>query len=213
LSEARDAVVEDISQYTIIGLIEDGVGLNQAVAEIRDLGVVGDDLTVVLKREDPDEPEPLPEGTRYIVVPEDSRGLGIVVGFAAAFVVIALFFAFTAPQIGLATFIFFIGLAAVLAVGAFTRVGIDPILIDMEVPGEESGVWNEEFEKGRVLVFASTADRKLLRPIWEAMRGQGADFYVVERRLEPQPVSGAALRRAGEERSEEREAEAAQGRT
>jgi hypothetical protein len=74
----------------------------------------------------------------------------------------------------------------------------------MGVPPEDSGVWNEEFEKGRVLLFANTTERRALRPIWEALRRQGADFYIVERRLEPQPVSGAVLHWAGEETSEER---------
>jgi hypothetical protein len=185
--------------YTVVGIMDDGAGLNQAVSDLREL-VIGDhDLTVVLKRENPEEPEPLPEGTRYIVVPDDSRGLEISIGFAAVFVVSGLLFAFTAPVIGMVTFVFFISLAAILAVGSFTRVGVDPILIEMEVPAEESGLWNDEFERGRILVFASTPERRILRPVWEALQRQGADFYIVERRLEPQPVSGAILRRAGEE--------------
>lgn len=183
--------------YTVVGVLEDGAGLNQAVREIRNLGVSSDDLTVLLKRADPAEPEPFPDGTRYIVIPDDLRGLEIPIGFAAVFVVSGLLFAFTAPVIGAVTFVFFIALAAVLAAGSFTRVGADPVLTEMEVPSEESGVWNDRFERGKVLLFAATAERRLVRPICEVLRGQSADFYVVDRWLEPQPVSGAMLRRAG----------------
>ena len=210
MSEARDDVVGQVPEYTVVGIVNDGTELNQVVSDLRELGVGGQDLTVVLKREDPDVPEPLPEGTRYIVVPDDHRGLVIPIGFAAIFAVTGLIFAFTIPGIGTLVFTFFIALAAILAAGAFTRVGVDPILIDMRVPAGDSELWNEEFEKGKVLVFASTADRNALRPIWEALRRQGADFYVIERRLRPRPVSGAVLRRAGEEgeESEERVADA-----
>jgi hypothetical protein len=204
LSEARGRETNQGSEYTVVAVIDDGTELNEAVAGLRELGVTGEDLTVVLKRQDPDEPEPFPGGTRYIVVPDDSRGLVIPVGLAAIFAVAALLFAFTAPGIGTLVFVFFIALATILAAGAFTRVGADPILIEMEVPAEDAELWNEEFEKGRVLVFASTTDRQTLRPMWETLRGQGADFYVVERRLVPQPVSGAVLRWAGAEAEEER---------
>lgn len=204
MSEAREAAKQG-SEYTVVGVVNDGTELNQAVWDLRELKIDAEDLTVVLKREDPDQPEPFPEGTRYIVVPDDYRGLAIPVGFAAIFTVSGLIFAFTAPGIGTLVFIFFITVAAILAAGAFTRVGVDPILIDMEVPGEDSDLWNDEFEKGKVLIFASTADRDTLRPIWKALRRQGAAFYVFERRLEPQPVSGAVLRRAGEEEEESEE--------
>lgn len=187
--------------FTVVGVMDDGAELSQAVSDLHELGIGGDDLTVILKRENPEELEPLPEGTRYIVVPDDLRGLEISIGFAAVFVVSGLLFAFTAPAIGMATFVFFIALAAILAVGSFTRVGVDPILIDMEVPAEESGLWNEQFEGGKILVFASTTERGILRPAWEALQRQGADLYVVERRLEPRPVSGAVLHRAGLEES------------
>ena len=207
MSEVQDQETNRGSEYTVVGVIEDGTELNQAVWDLRDLGATDEDLTVVLKRRDPGQPEPFPDGTRYIIVPDDSRGLVIPVGFAAIFAVAALLFAFTAPGIGTLVFVFFIALATILAAGAFTRVGVDPILIDMEVPAEEAELWNEEFEKGKVLVFASTTDRRILRPIWAALRQQGAEIYVVERRLEPQPVSGAALRWAGAEASEEREAD------
>ena len=204
MSEVQDRETNRGPEYTVVGLIEDGTKLNQAVWDLRELGVTGEDLTVVLKRQDPDQPEPFPEGTRYIVVPDDSRGLVIPVGFAAIFAVAALLFAFTAPGIGTLVFVFFIALATILAAGAFIRVGADPILIEMEVPAEDAELWNEEFEKGKVLIFASTTDRRALRPMWEALREQGADFYVAERRLEPQPVSGAVLRWAGAEAEEER---------
>lgn len=188
----------------MVGVIDDGTELNRAVASLRELGVTGEDLTVVLKRQDPDEPEPFPEGTRYIVVPDDFRGLVIPIGFAAIFAVAALLFAFTAPGIGTLVFVFFITLATILTAGAFTRVGADPILTEMEVPAEDAELWNEEFEKGRVLIFASTTDRQTLRPMWETLRGLGTDFYVVERRLVPQAVSGALLRWAGAEADEGR---------
>jgi hypothetical protein len=134
LNEARDQVPVQSSEYTVVSVIEDGTELNQAVSDLRDLGITGENLTVVLKRQDPDEPKPFPEGTRYIVVPDDSRGLVIPIGFAAVFATAALLFAFTTPSIGTLVFVFFIALATILAAGAFIRVGGDPILIDMEVP-------------------------------------------------------------------------------
>lgn len=210
MSEARDGAAKKGTEYTVVGIVNDGAELNQVVSELRELEVGSDDLTVVLKRTDPDVPEPFPEGTRYIVVPDDYRGLVIPIGFAAIFTVSGLLFAFTTPGIGTLVFVFFIALAAILAAGAFTRVGVDPILIDLEVPAGDSELWNDEFEKGRVLVFANTDDRRTLRPIWEALRRQGADFYIVERRLEPQAVSGAILHRAGEEESEEERVAGAQ---
>jgi hypothetical protein len=210
LSEARDDVVGQVPEYTVVGIVNDGTELNQVVSDLREIGVGGQDFTVVLKREDPDVPEPLPEGTRYIVVPDDHRGLVIPIGFAAIFAVTGLIFAFTIPGIGTLVFTFFIALAAILAAGAFTRVGVDPILIDLRVPAGDSELWNDEFEKGKVLVFANTDDRRTLRPIWEALRRQGADFYIVEQRLEPQAVSGATLRWAGEEESEEERVAGAQ---
>lgn len=203
MSEARDGADGQGSGYTVVGIVSDGAELNRVVSDLRMLRIDGEDLTVVLKREVPDEPEPFPEGTRYIVVPDDYRGFAIPIGFAAVFLVTALLFAFTAPGIGTLVFIFFIAMATILAAGAFTQVGVDPILIDMEVPAGDSELWNNEFEKGKVLVFASTTDRQTLRPIWEALRKQEADSYIIERRLEPQPVSGAVLRRAGEEENSE----------
>lgn len=203
MSEARDGAAGQAPEYTVVGIVNDGAELNRVVSDLRSLRIDGEDLTVVLKREAPDEPEPFPEGTRYIVVPDDYRGFAIPIGFAAIFLVTALLFAFTAPGIGTLVFIFFTALATILAAGAFTRVGVDPILIDMEVPPGDSDLWNDEFEKGKVLVFASTTDRRSLRPIWEALRKQGADFYIIERRLKPQPVSGALLHWAGEEENRE----------
>jgi hypothetical protein len=203
LSEARDGAAGQAPEYTVVGIVNDGAELNRVVSDLRSLRIDGEDLTVVLKREAPDEPEPFPEGTRYIIVPDDYRGFAIPIGFAAVFLVTALLFAFTAPGVGTLVFIFFTALATILAAGAFIRVGVDPILIDMEVPAGDSDLWNDEFEKGKVLVFASTTDRRSLRPIWEALRKQGADFYIIERRLKPQPVSGAVLHWAGEEENRE----------
>ena len=202
LSESPGVLSEKESGYTVVGILEDGTGLNQAVSDLRELGITGDDLTVILKRTDPDVPEPFPEGTRYIVVPDDLRGLEIPIGFAAIFVVASLLFAFTAPGIGTMVFVFFSVMAAILAAGAFTSVGVDPILMEMEAPPEDSGAWNDAFESGKVLLFASTADRRTLRPIWEALQRQEADFHIIERRLEPQPTSGATLRQAGGESQE-----------
>jgi hypothetical protein len=198
MSEPLGVLSERESGYTVVGVLEDGVGLNRAVSDLRALGITGDDLTAILKRTDPDVPEPFPEGTRYIVVPDDLRGLEIPIAFAVVFVVASLLFAFTAPGIGTMVFVFFSVMAAILAAGAFTSVGVDPILMEMDAPTEDSGAWNDAFEGGKVLLFASSADRRTLRPIWEAMKRQGADFYIIERRLDPQPTSGAVLRRAGE---------------
>ena len=203
MSEARDGAAGQAPEYTVVGIVNDGAELNRVVSDLRSLRIDGEDLTVVLKREAPDEPEPFPEGTRYIVVPDDYRGFAIPIGFAAVFLVTALLFAFTAPGVGTLVFIFFTALATILAAGAFIRVGVDPILIDMEVPAGDSDLWNDEFEKGKVLVFSSTTDRRSLRPIWEALRKQGADFYIIERRLKPQPVSGAVLHWAGDEENRE----------
>ncbi len=188
------------SEYTVIGLMDDGAGLNQAVSEIRDLGVDPDDLTVILKRENLDEPEPFPDGTRYIVVPADKRGLEVPLGFAVAFLVFGIFFAITTPAIGFPTLIIFISLAAILVAGSFTRVGVSPILTEMDAPREESGVWNDQFELGKVLLFASTPERRLIRPIREAVQRADGTYYVVDRRLEPRAVHQAILHRAGKHR-------------
>ena len=184
-------------EYTVIGLVEDGAALERAVKQIQDLGVSRDDLTVILKREAPDEPEPFPEGTRYIVVPDDRRGLEVPVGFAAAFVLFGLFFAFVVPSIGIPAFLVFISLAAILMAGSFMRVGAQPILTDMEAPREESGAWNDQFEAGRALLFAVTTERRLIRPVREVLQEGGATFYIVDRRLEPRAVGQAVMHRAG----------------
>ncbi|HEX2097660.1 MAG TPA: hypothetical protein VHF46_01195 [Rubrobacteraceae bacterium] len=184
-------------EYTVVGLVDDSDALGQVVEQIQDLGVGSDGLTVILKREDPDEPEPFPEGTRYIVVPDDGRGLEVPVGFAAAFVLFGLFFAIVVPSIGIPTFLVFISLAAILLAGSFMKVGAQPILTDMEAPREESGAWNDQFEAGRALLFAATTERRLIRPIREVLQEAGASFYIVDRRLEPRAVSQAVMHRAG----------------
>jgi len=196
LEEGRE-VPERVPEYTVVGVIDDGAQLNQAVKEIRDLGVDRDDLTVILKREDLGEPEPFPQDTRYIVIPADKRGLEVPIGFAIAFIVFGVLFAITTPAIGIPTFMVFLSLAGILFVGSLTRVGVSPILTEMEAPPEESGTWNEEFEMGKVLVFASTRERRLLRPIREALQRGGAMYYIVDRRLEPRAVHQATLHRAG----------------
>ena len=195
--EGREAP-EPIPEYTVVGVLNDGVELNQAVKELRDLGVDRDDLTVVLKREDQSEQEPFPEGTRYIVVPGDKRGLEVPIGFAIAFIIFGALFAITTPAIGIPTFMVFVSLAAILFVGSLTRVGVSPILTEMGAPPEEAGTWNDDFEMGKVLVFASTRERRLLRPIREALQRAGAMYYIVDRRLEPRAVHQAILRRSGE---------------
>lgn len=186
------------TEYTVIGVIDDGAELNQAVREIWDLGVGRDDLTVILKRRSPDGSEPFPEGTRYIVVPDDRRGLEVPLGFAAAFVIFGFLFAITTPAIGVPTFVVFISLAAILMAGSFTRVGVSPILTEMEAPREESGSWNDQFEMGKVLIFASTKERRLIRPVREALQRASASYYIVDRRLEPRAVHQATLHRTGE---------------
>jgi hypothetical protein len=198
--EGREAP-EPVPEYTVVGVINDGVELNQAVRELQELGVDRDDLTVILKREDMSEPEPFPEGTRYIVVPGDKRGLEVPIGFAIAFIVFGVLFAITTPAIGIPTLMVFVSLAAILFVGSLTRVGVSPILIEMGAPSEEAGTWNDDFEMGKVLVFASTRERRLLRPIREALQRAGAMYYIVDRRLEPRAVHQAILHRAGERES------------
>jgi hypothetical protein len=202
LVEERE-VQEQGSWYTVVGVIDDGTGLNQAVREVRELGVDRDDLTVVLKRVDASEPEPFPEGTRYIVVPADRRGLEVPLGFAVAFIVFGIFFAITTPAIGIPTLLVFISLAIILFAASLTRVGVLPILMEMEAPQEEADSWNEQFEFGKVLIFASTRERRLLRPIREAMQRGGATYYIVDRRLEPRAVHQATLHRTGGRQAEE----------
>jgi hypothetical protein len=197
LEEGREAP-EQAPWYTVVGVIDDGAQLNQAVTEIRDLGVDRNDLTVILKREDMSEPEPFPDGTRYIVVPADKRGLEVPIGFAFSFIALGILFAITTPAIGIPTLMVFLSLAGILFVGSLTRVGVSPILTEMEAPPEEAGTWNDEFEMGKVLVFASTRERRLLRPIREALQRGGAMYYIVDRRLEPRAVHQATLHRVGE---------------
>ena len=159
MGESQGITPKEGFGYTVVGILEDDARLNQAVSELRRVGIGGENLTAILKRPDPNVPEPFPEGMRYILIPDDSRGLGITTGFAAVFVVSGLLFAFTTPQIGVVLFLFFISVAALLAVTAFTRVGVMPILIDIEAPANESAFWNDEFERGKVLLFASTRGR------------------------------------------------------
>ena len=142
LVEGRE-VPEQGSWYTVVGVIDDGTGLNQAVTEIRELGVDRDDLTVVLKRVDASEPEPFPDGTRYIVIPADRRGLEVPLGFAIAFIVFGIFFAITTPAIGIPTLMVFVSLAIILFAASLTRVGVTPILMEMEAPQEEADAWND----------------------------------------------------------------------
>ncbi len=191
---------EHKAEYTLVGIMEDGSALNRAVTEIRELGVGKDDLTVILKRQDPDEPEPFPTGTLYIVVPDDRRGLEVPIGFAVAFLLLGLFFAIIVPSIGVPTFLVFISLASILLAGSFTRVGVAPILTDMGAPREEAGAWNDQFELGKVLVFAMTKERRLIRPIREILQANGvteASYYVIDERLQPRAVGEAVLHRAG----------------
>lgn len=201
----RDSLKRDTgdSEYTVIGVVSEGAELNQAVKEIRDLGVGKDDLTVILKRQDPGEPEPFPEGTRYIVVPDDRRGLEVPLGFAVTFVLVGLFFAITTPALGIPAFVVFLSLAAILVAGSLTRVGVAPILTDMEAPRMESESWNEQFEMGKVLVFASTRDRRLIRPVREALQRSGASYYIVDRRLQPRALHQANLYRVEEQKASE----------
>jgi hypothetical protein len=193
LNGSQGAERKQDSWHTLVGIMDDDSGVNQAILNLREAGIISDSLTVILKREDPDRPEPFPAGTRCILIPDDSRGLELAIGVAAVFVISALLFAFTTPAIGLSLFLFFMALAAILVVGSFSKVGAMPILIDVEAPAEESGFWNEEFENGKVLLFASTGNRQTLASAWEVLQRQGIHFDVVGRRLEPRPVNGAVL--------------------
>ncbi len=192
------------SWHTLVGIMEDDSGVNQALLDLREAGVASDSLTVILKRGDPDHPEPFPEGTRYIIIPDDNRGLELAIGTAVVFVISGLLFAFTTPAIGASLFLFFIALAAILVMASFSKVGVMPILIDVEAPSEESGFWNEEFENGKVLLFVNTENRQALKAAWEILQRQGVHFDVVGRRLEPQPVNEAVLHRAKASGSERR---------
>lgn len=185
-------------EYTVVGIVDDGTPLNRVVKEVRELGVGKDDLTVVVKRPNTDESEPFPEGTRYIVVPDDRRGLEVPIGFAISFVLLGIFFALVVPSIGIPTFMVFISLAAVLVAGSFTRVGVQPILTDMGAPREDSGAWNDQFELGKVLVFAVTRERRLIRPIREIIQASEGSYFIVDRRLEPRAVAQASIHRAGQ---------------
>ena len=196
-------VPEQAPWYTVVGVIDDGSGLNQAVTEIRELGVGRDDMTVVLKRVDSSEPEPFPDGTRYIVIPADRRGLEVPLGFAISFIVFGIFFAITTPAIGLPTLMVFVSLAVILFAASLTRVGVTPILMEMQAPQDEADAWNDAFEFGKVLVFASTRERRLLRPVREALQRGGAMYYIVDQRLEPRAVHQATLHRAGGQRAGE----------
>lgn len=206
MSERRDTEPKLDAWHTLVGIMDDDTGVNLAVMNLREAGISSDSLTVILKREDPDEPEPFPEGTRYIVIPDDSRGLELAIGVAVVFVISGLLFALTTPAIGAVLFLFFIALAAILVVGSFSKVGVMPILIDVEAPAEESGFWNEEFENGKVLLLASTENRQILEVAWGVLQTQGVHFDVVGRRLKPQPVNKAVLhwaRAGGDRRVEE----------
>ncbi len=119
------------------------------------------------------------------------------IGFAVSFILLGLFFALVVPSIGVPTFLVFISLAAVLIAGSFTRVGAQPILTDMGAPREDSGAWNDQFELGRVLIFAVTRERRLIRPIREAIQGSEGSYFIVDRRLEPRAVAQASIHRAG----------------
>ena len=91
----------------------------------------------------------------------------------------------------------FISLATILFAASLTRVGVNPILMEMEAPQEEADAWNDQFEFGKVLVFASTRERRLLRPVREALQRGGGMYYIVDRRLEPRAVHQATLHRVG----------------
>ncbi len=195
MAEGREATQAG-TEYTVVGVIDDGAALNGAVSEMHELGVGRDDLTVILKRPDTGEEEPFPDGTRYIVIPDDRRGLEVPLGFAVVFIVVGALFAITTPAIGIPTFMVFASLAAILFAGSFSRVGVEPILTEMEAPREEAGSWNEQFEVGKVLIFANTTERRILRPMREILQRNGATYYLVNERLEPRAIHEATLHRA-----------------
>ncbi|MGH3089248.1 MAG: hypothetical protein ACRDSJ_18285 [Rubrobacteraceae bacterium] len=204
MTEGRETPERE-TEYTVVGVIADGAELNRAVGEIRELGVGPDDLTVILKRKNPGEPEPFPDGTRYIVIPDDRRGLGTVIGFGVVFIVVGALFAITTPAIGIPTFMVFASLAAILFAGVFSRVGVEPILMEMEAPREEASSWNEQFEVGKVLLFANTTERRLLRPIREVLQRGDAVYYLMNGRFEPRAVHQATLYRSRTDERQPRE--------
>ena len=59
---------------------------------------------------------------------------------------------------------------------------------------------------GKVLLFASTGERRLLRPIREVLQRVGGTYYIVDRRLEPRAVHQATLHRVGEPGRRQRDA-------
>ena len=115
------------------------------------------------------------------MIPDDRRGLEVPIGFAIAFIIFGIFFAITTPAIGVPSLVVFVSLAAILFAGSLTRVGVTPILTDMEAPREESETWNDQFELGRVLIFANTRDRRRLRPIREALPKRRRDLLYRQR--------------------------------
>ena len=61
----------------------------------------------------------------------------------------------------------------------------------------DAGEWNDEFEKGKVLIFAAIEERRLIRPIREILQANGAKYYITDTRLEPRAVGPAVMHRAG----------------
>lgn len=192
----RDAPIERGAGYAVIRVLEDGAELSQTLGDLGEHDLGGEGPTGVLQRQDPNEPEPFLEGTRYIVVPGDHRGVVQTVGSAVVFVISGLAFAFTTPAIGFVLF-FFVGLAVIVVSTTFFRLEVLPILIDMRAPQEESGFWNEELEGGKVLLFASSEEKKSLRPVWEIMQERSIHFDVIDERLVSRPVNAAVLYVAG----------------
>ncbi len=102
------------------------------------------------------------------------------------------------PWLLMRLFMVLVSLAAVLIAGSFTRVGVQPILTDMGAPREDSGAWNDQFELGKVLIFAVTRERRLIRPLRESIQGSEGSYFIVDRRLEPRAVAQASIHRAGQ---------------
>ena len=197
LVEGRE-VPEQGSWYTVVGVIDDGSGLNQAVTEIRELGVDRDDLTVVLKRVDTSEPEPFPDGTRYIVIPADRRGLEVPLGFAIAFIVFGdLLRHHDAGHRDTHAHGLRLAGGHTLRRLAHEGRGQPDTYGDGGARRRRPTRGTMTFEFGKVLVFASTRERRLLRPVREAVQRGGGMYYIVDRRLEPRAVHQATLHRAG----------------
>ena len=120
------------------------------------------------------------------------------IGFAIAFIIFGVLFAITTPAIGIPTLMVFISLAAILFVGSLTRVGVTPILTEMEAPSEEAGTWNDAVRDGQGPALRLDAGAAAAEADPGGPAARRRDYYIVDRRLEPRAVHQAVLHRSGE---------------